>query len=145
MIALSKRIYYAIEAVLFIAYNTGGSPLSGKDIAEKQLLPPRYLEQMLQRLVRAGLLRGVRGPRGGYLLAREKRRITLGDICMALDENEEAPASTSLGNQIVTPVILEAKAVLQKNLQDITIADLCDKASDLRIPKHNDDHHDFMI
>ena len=55
----------------------------------------------MQKLVRAGILRGVRGPRGGYLLAREKRRITVADICAALAEEDEIPASTPLGAQVV--------------------------------------------
>lgn len=145
MITLSKRLYYAIEAVLFIAYNAGGAPLSGKDIADQQQLPPRYLEQMMQRLVRAGLLRGVRGPRGGYLLAREKRRISVGEICAALEEPDEEPFSTVLAGQVVWPVIEEARARLLQHLNTVTIADLCERAAQLRIQKFNEDIQDFTI
>jgi Rrf2 family protein len=145
MITFSKRLYFAIEAVLYVAYSTGGAPLSGKYIAEKQNLPPRYLEQMLQRLVRAGVLTGMRGPRGGYVLAREKRRITLGEICAALEDPDELPESTPLGSQVVQPLMEELKAGLHQQIHGITIADLCDKAADLKIPKYNEDRHDFMI
>lgn len=145
MIHLSKRLYFAIEAVLYIAYNTGGAPLSAKDIAEKQNMPPRYLEQMMQKLVRSGVLRGVRGPRGGYLLAREKRRITLADICSALDEQESLPTSTPLGNQVVLPVTEKLKRTVDKELQEITLAELCEQATILRIPRNNEHHNDFTI
>ena len=86
---LPKKLYYAVEAVLYIAYNAGNGPISSRDIAEKQGLPPRYLEQLMQRLVHGGVLRGVRGPHGGYMLARERRRITVGDICAVLKEEDE--------------------------------------------------------
>lgn len=145
MIQFSKRLYYAVEAVLFIAYNTGGAPMSGKDIAERQGLPPRYLEQMMQKLVRAGILRGVRGPRGGYLLAREKRRITLADICDALAEQEALPSSTPLGTKVVLPVTQELKKLTDAELHDITLAQLCDRAADMRIPRSGETHNDFTI
>ena len=91
MLLPSKKLFYAVEAVLFIAYNAKTGPISGRDIAEKQSLPPRYLEPMMQKLVHAGILRGVRGPQGGYVLGRERRRITLADICAALAEDASLP------------------------------------------------------
>jgi len=80
VIRLPKKLLFAVEAVLDIAYNAGTQPVQSKEITARQGIPRRYLEQVLQKLVRAGILSGVRGPRGGYLLARERRRITLGDI-----------------------------------------------------------------
>ena len=89
---------FAIEAVVDIAYNSGEHPVQSKDIAERQGIPRRYLEQVLQQLVRADILRGVRGPRGGYRLARERRRIPLGEIVrivagMNADEEDEDTGS----------------------------------------------------
>ena len=57
---------FAIEAVVDIAYNAADTPVQSKDIATRQNIPRRYLEQVLQQLVREGVLSGVRGPRGGY-------------------------------------------------------------------------------
>lgn len=145
MIHLSKRLFYAIEAVLYIAYNTGGAPISGKEIAERQNLPPRYLEQMMQKLVRAGILRGVRGPRGGYSLAVEKRRITLAEICSALDAGETPLTSTMLGNQVVMPVMQALKDSMLRQLQHITLAQLCEQAAEYRILKSNETLGDFAI
>ena len=96
MLSFSKKLLYAIEAVADIAYNTGGEPVQSGDITQRQGIPRRYLEPVLQQLVRAGILAGVRGPKGGYRLARERRRITLGDITRvvcAVDE-EEGPDVT---------------------------------------------------
>ena len=59
MLTPSKKIYYAIEAVLFIAYNAKATPISGTQVAEAQGLPTRYLEPIMQRLVRAGILVGM--------------------------------------------------------------------------------------
>jgi len=145
MIPFPRRLFYAIEAVLYIAYNAGAEPLSSREIAEKQGMPPRYLEQMMQKLVRAGILRGVRGPHGGYLLAREKRRISVADICTALAEDEGIPASTQLGNQIVVPMIHKLQTAQTVQLQETTLADLYEQATRHNIRKSAEERSDFAI
>jgi Rrf2 family protein len=145
MIQFSKKLFYAVEAVLYIAYNAASDPMSSKEIANKQGMPPRYLEQMMQKLVRAGVLRGVRGPRGGYLLAREKRRITLADICKALGDEEAIPSSTPLGNQVVVPLIRKFQASLAQNLHETTIAELYEQATERHIRKSAGERSDFTI
>ncbi len=145
MIQLPRKLFYAIEAVLYIAYNASAEPASSKDIAARQGMPPRYLEQMMQKLVRSGILRGVRGPRGGYLLAREKRRITLAEICNALDEEGEMPASTPLGNQIVAPLLKGMYALIAEQLQAVTIAELYEQAHDRHIRKSGSEDNNFAI
>ena len=84
MLRLSKKLMFAIEAVLDIAYNSGASPVQSREINSRQGIPRRYLEPVLQQLVRAGILDGVRVPRGGYRLARERRKITLAEIAEAV-------------------------------------------------------------
>ena len=78
MLKPSKKLALALEAVVDVAYHGGAEPVQSQDIARRLGLPRRYLEQVLQQLVRAGVLKGVRGPRGGYRLARERRRVTRG-------------------------------------------------------------------
>lgn len=80
MLRLSKKLLFAIEAVVDIAYHAGPGPVRSTDISRRQGIPRRYLEQVLQELVRKDVLSGQRGPRGGYRLARERRRITMGEI-----------------------------------------------------------------
>ena len=80
MFRFPKKSLFAIEAVIDIAYYAGAGPVQSKEITRRQGIPQRYLEEALQQLVRHGILVGVRGPRGGYRLARERQRITIGDI-----------------------------------------------------------------
>lgn len=65
-----EKLVLALEAVTDIAFHSGVDPVQSQDISERLGLPRRYLEQVMQQLVRAGILRGVRGPRGGYRMAR---------------------------------------------------------------------------
>ena len=92
---LSRRSLLAIAAVTDIALHARPMPVAAKALAARHNLPPRYLEPVLQALVRQGILKGVRGPRGGYELARERRRITAGDIVRiamaAQDEEGNSP------------------------------------------------------
>ncbi len=145
MLQLSKKLFYAIEAVLYIAYNAAHEPMSSKEIAGKQGMTARYLEQMMQKLVRAGVLRGVRGPHGGYVLAREKRRITLADICKALGDEEVIPSSTPLGDRIVVPALNQIQSSLFDQLGTMTIADLCEQATTHHVKKSMAERNDFTI
>src|SRR5215211_7772975 len=80
MSLLSRKGLLAITAVVDVALHAKGRPVSAKALAARNALPPRHLEPILQALVRAGILKGIRGPRGGYELGRERRRITAEDI-----------------------------------------------------------------
>lgn len=87
---LSRRARSALDAMTDLARLSRGQPVAARALASAGGLPPRQFETVLQDLVRAGLLRSVRGMRGGYELARERRRISLGDIIRAV---EPVPAS----------------------------------------------------
>src|SRR2546423_10910733 len=92
MLKLSRKTLLALEAVIDIAFNARPEPVQAKEITARQGVPQRYLEQVMQQLVRAGILKGVRGPRGGDRLARGRRRISIGDvvrIAMAIDAAED--------------------------------------------------------
>lgn len=98
-------------------------------------LPARHLEPVLQALVREGILKGVRGPRGGYELARERKRISVEDILKAAglidDETASLPASDVLW-QAVLPVIVQAEKVFAAALARITVEDLVRRAEPYR-------------
>jgi len=85
VVRLPRRDQVALAAVIDVAIHARPQPVSTKAIAERLDVPPRYLEQIMQPLVRAGVLKGQRGPKGGYALARERRRITPADILRALN------------------------------------------------------------
>src|SRR5262245_7859718 len=81
----------AIAAVVDVALHGRERPVSARELAARHNLPARHLEPVLQALVHAGIFNGVRGPRGGYELARERKRISIADILRAAgsvdDEN----------------------------------------------------------
>ncbi len=146
MLTPSKKIFYALEAVLYIAYNAKVTPVAGSEIAEAQNLPTRYLEPIMQKLVRAGILRGQRGPSGGYVLGRERRRITLADICEVITDGAELPESTTaLGREILAPAAESLMADWQAQLSTITIATLCERAEAANIATSNAPATDFTI
>jgi len=145
MLTLSQKLFYAVEAVVYIAYNAKGEPISGREVAERQDLPPRYLEQMMQKLVHAGILRGMRGPNGGYILGRERRNITLKDVCQALDEKEKLTAQTALGKVMLAPLANQLHSAWVDQLADVTIQQLCDKAAAQKIKLDHKPVNDFTI
>lgn len=151
MLRISKKLMFAIEAVLDIAYNAGTEPVQSGEITRRQGIPKRYLEQVLQQLVREGVLAGVRGPRGGYRLARERRRITLGEIVKVVRSMEtatdpiEEPAGSILGHKVVRPLWGELQEETMKQLDTITIEDLCMRARSAGVESETEDRIDFTI
>jgi Rrf2 family protein len=81
----SHQVQYAICGVFDIAYNGRGEPAQIRVISERQAIPARYLEQIFQRLRRAGLVTSKRGPGGGYTLSRAPARISLREIVEAVE------------------------------------------------------------
>ncbi len=151
MINPSKKLLFAVEAVLDIAYNAGNQPVQSREVTRRQGIPKRYLEQILQQLVRAGVLTGVRGPRGGYLLARERRRITVGEIARIVgnsgdaDGSDHDPGSSELGRKVVRPMWLDMEEKLMERLDGITIEELCMRANAARIENASHRRLDFTI
>lgn len=77
---------YAVMAMADLAKNGDGRPVSLADIASRQEISLSYLEQLFARLRRCGLVRSVRGPGGGYLLARDLDETRISDVILAVDE-----------------------------------------------------------
>jgi Rrf2 family protein len=127
---LSKKTMFAIEAVLDIAMNAGDQPVRSGDVTRRQNIPKRYLEQVLQHLVRAGILAGKRGPRGGYVLGRERRRISLGDIIRVVrqleaeTEPQDETVGSPLAHVVVWPTWNRLRDELMSRLDAITIEEL---------------------
>ncbi len=151
MLRLSKKMLFALEAVVDIAYNAGGDPVQSKEITRRQGIPQRYLEQVMQRLVRAGILKGVRGPRGGYRLARERRRVTVGEVArIVYDINgrgseSEYPTESRLGQEVVHPMWRSLQGELLTRLDAITIEDLCRQAHDSGVESEARERLDYVI
>jgi Rrf2 family protein len=133
MLRLSRKTLLALEAVIDIAFNARPEPVQAKEITARQGVPQRYLEQVMQQLVRAGILKGVRGPRGGYRLARERRRISVGDVVRVAESIEDAEEEkirprSELGLRIVAPLIQSLQDDVMARLDSISIEDLCQRA-----------------
>ena len=151
MLRLSKKMMFAIEAVLDIAYHAGAEPVQSREITRRQGIPRRYLEHALQHLVRQEILIGVRGPRGGYKLARERRRITVGDIVRVVREMEadnnliEENQGSELGYQVVRPLWRELQDGLMERLDSLTVDELCTRANQSGIVSEGRRNLDFTI
>ena len=151
MFRLSRKTLFAIEAVLDIAFNAGAVPVQSSEITRRQGIPRRYLEQVLQNLVRAGVLSGVRGPRGGYRLARERRRITVGDVVRVIldmearDDADEHTDTSSLGIAVVGPMWENVSQQCMEHLDSITIQDLCNQAHEAGIESEGAKRLDYTI
>jgi len=151
MLRLSKKMLFAIEAVLDIAYHAGSQPVRTREITRRQEIPRRYLEQALQHLVRQGILMGVRGPRGGYRLARERRRISIGDIVRVVrymedhDGHIQDVGLSELGIKVVRPIWVKLQTNIMDELDNISIDDLCDNAAKIDIVSEGQTNLDFSI
>jgi Rrf2 family transcriptional regulator, cysteine metabolism repressor len=92
---------YGIKAVLDIAMNRHKVPIQAREIAERQHIPEQFLEQVLAALRRGGIVRSIRGAYGGYDLARDAGRITMGDILKALSGPLVPTQYAAEGEQVV--------------------------------------------
>lgn len=149
MIKLNRKTLLAVEAVADIAFNARPDPVQAKDLADRQGIPQRYLEQAMQALVRAGVLKGVRGPRGGYTLAKERRRITVGDVvrivsALEADEGEDS-LSSPIGQEAVAPLWAEQQQSILARLDRITMEALCRDARSRGAARADEATPDFTI
>lgn len=134
MLRLSKKLLFAIEAVVDIAYHSSAGPVRSTDISNRQGIPRRYLEQVLQQLVHHQVLAGQRGPRGGYRLARERRRVTVGEIIRIVRKLEgiadpvQEPVGSEIGIKIVRPIWAEMQQEMMARFDALTVEELCRRA-----------------
>ena len=137
---LPRKGLLAIAAVVDVALQRDGRPISAKTLVTRHGLPARHLESVLQSLVRGGILKGIRGPHGGYELARERSGITANDILCAAETVgafEEEPNS-ELVAKVVLPVLSAAGQEFGQALSRISLDDLVDRAASIateRVPE----------
>jgi Rrf2 family protein len=133
---VSRKGILAIAAVIDVAVNARNGPVSAKVLAARHRLPPRHLEPVLQALVRDGILKGIRGPRGGYALGREHRHISAEDILRAAGSAEETDdrllLTSALVNKVVRPALAEAERSFATALARINVEDMVRQADTLK-------------
>jgi Rrf2 family protein len=110
---ISARVDYAVRAMLTLAASDG-TPIRAEDLAAAQALPVRFLQNILNDLVRAGLVASQRGAEGGYRLARPARSITVADVIRPL----EGPLAEVRGER-PDEMVYEGAA---QHLQDVWVA-----------------------
>jgi Rrf2 family transcriptional regulator, iron-sulfur cluster assembly transcription factor len=136
---LARKGVLAIAAVLEVAVHAGAKPVSAEELAKRYGLPTRHLEPLLQALVREGILRGIRGPRGGYHLGRPGNSITAERILRTVRTTEDGQqislARSQLLSRVVVPALGKIESAFSAALARINVADLTRSAARLgRLP-----------
>ena len=130
---LSTKGRYGLKAMFQLSLNENNGPLPLRNIASKQNISEQYLEQLFSSLKKSGLVKSVRGAQGGYLLSKEAKDITVGDILIAL----EGPVSLSdcllddyvceNSSKCITKVVWERiKKGIEEVTNSITLQDMID-------------------
>jgi Rrf2 family transcriptional regulator, iron-sulfur cluster assembly transcription factor len=147
LMPLSRRSVLALAAVVDIAIHARPQPVAAKHLASRLDLPPRHLETLLQTLVRAEILKGVRGPRGGYELARERRRITAAEIVRAIESEEdgEEKIDNAFVETVIQPFVARASKAFLADLDHVTIDDMCRQAMETKAVRDDSAKPDFTI
>ncbi len=155
---LTTKSRYGVRAIFDIAYHSGGLPAQIKDISERQRISPRYLEQIFQKLKKAGILGSKRGPRGGYFLLKSPSEITLYDIitctegpielvfCVSEADDECSVRTCEMKERCVaSPMWKEIGDRIAEIFRSTTIQDLCRRAEELGIERQLDGRFMYYI
>ena len=133
---LSTKGRYAVMAMADLAYHSNGKPVALAEVADRQEISLSYLEQLFGKLRRGGLVNSVRGPGGGYLLARSLDDMRIADIILAVDEpikatrcNAGSPAGchSHKGRCLTHDLWEELGNQIYLYLSSVTLADVCDR------------------
>jgi len=133
---LSTKGRYAVMAMADLGTHSKGSPVSLADIADRQEISLSYLEQLFGKLRKSGIVKSVRGPGGGYLLAREGAGIRVSDIIMAVDEPLTATRCSSGGSEgcrsdkarcLTHDLWQSLSHQIYLYLSSVTLADVCEQ------------------
>lgn len=142
---LSTKGRYAVMALVDLASQSDGRPVALADIAERQEISLSYLEQLFAKLRRGGLVRSVRGPGGGYLLARTADDTRVSDAILAVDEPIRATrckSGSSAGCRVNKSRCLthdlweELGNQIHEFLNSVSLADVCNR----RVLRHSHAH-----
>lgn len=148
---LSSRGRYGVRALFDIAFHSEGKPTQIREIAERELIPQRFLEQIFQDLRRAGLIASKRGPRGGYHLARPAAEITVGDVLRAVEgavatmapEDDGRPGRT--GEGATDAVFRDIEASIERCFDAVSIADVCLRGVAMGVPRRAASRPSYVI
>jgi Rrf2 family protein len=146
----SRRVQYALCGIFDLAYNGAGEPVRVQLIGQRQGIPHRFLEQIFQRLRKADLVTGKRGPGGGYVLTRSPEQISLLEVIEAVDgrlderrtdELEKWPESKHRPDFLWEDLGRRMADVLS----EIVVADVCREAVRRSLARELPDGLDYQI
>lgn len=118
-----SKFIHLIEAVLHIAQHAKPNAVRGQEVCKSLGLPERYLEPEFQILVKHGILRSVRGPKGGYVLAKERRNISLADIYHGINDESEAGQESCISRALSS-----ADQKYVEELARVSVESLCNES-----------------
>lgn len=134
---LTTDIRYGVRALCDIAYNSAGTVTQVRSISEREGIPPRYVEQIFQKLKKGGIIKSIRGPDGGYYLLRKPEDISIGDVIRAIDGQDiqlvpckgggksSRKACAKYGKCAVSDVWTEGTRILVDYFNSVSLADIC--------------------
>jgi Rrf2 family protein len=136
LLELSSKVEYTLLALLELASHSNQfCPVTTGAINEKHNIPERYLEQVLAILRRGGLVRSHRGARGGFVLAREPREITLLDVVVLMDgerKQRSGETGSTIDREVIYKVWQENNLRSQQFLSTVTLEDLLQQRDALK-------------
>lgn len=133
---IPKKGLLTIAAMIDVGLNETARPVSAQILALRYGSSPRRLEPVLQALVHAGVLRGIRGPHGGYVLNREPHTITVAEILSAAvpaSDDEDGETDDPLIRNVVAPALEAAMAAFSRALETVTLESLMARARQANI------------
>jgi len=140
----SQKCYYAMRSVYELAKASKGHVTKIGDIAERQNIPVKFLEAILNQLKQGGFVESRRGNEGGYFLARPARRLTIGDIIRFVEgpliptkcEEGRRGCGQSRDNCVFWPIWAEAEMALASVYDGVTFQDLVDRSHHEAVPNY---------
>lgn len=148
---LTTKGRYAVTAMLDLAFHSQRKPVTLTDIATRQTISLSYLEQLFARLRRAGIVKGVRGPGGGYKLNLKTTEINIADIIVAVDEQID---STRCGGEancqkhqacLTHDLWMGLSDQIRTYLKGITLAELLEKHHVQEVARRQDQEAQKVI
>jgi Rrf2 family protein len=149
-VKLSNKGRYGVRALFDIAFHNDGRPTQIREIAEREVIPARFLEQIFQDLKRAGLIGSKRGPRGGYHLARPAAEISIGDVIRALEGpvavlDEEEPRVRKPVPDATAAVFRDLAGAVERCFDEVSIADVVERGVLLGVRKKARERSSYVI
>ena len=137
MLKLSTKGLYGIKALYELARNYGGEPLNIREISRRHKLPMPFLEKVLHRLKKSGLVTSKRGVHGGYQLSHHPKDVTLGDairalegpiaLCDCLQHTESTKIHQRITNCVTSEIYIKLSKILEDSFDSITFSDFSEK------------------